>query len=186
MSGMDGWADWQKTYQHGIFVICPPDEVRILINPLRQKYDPVSQSYIGTHITLTQPLLRPAEAADWDQLAAIVSSFEAFTIEYGPLSIWRSVPVVYHEINPVKNILDVRLALHQHPGLFKLSLPHTDDFIPHMTILEGSVTLERALEIMADLNAQGTSGSFQCTEIAFIKPDPEFHFEVLRTLPFHL
>ncbi len=61
---MDHWEEWQKVYQYGTRVIWPPAEVREIVNHQREKYDPVSASFCGAHITLTQPLLNPLSDAE--------------------------------------------------------------------------------------------------------------------------
>ncbi len=50
---MDHWEEWQKVCQHGTMVIWPPAEVREIVSHQREKYDPVSASFCGAHITLT-------------------------------------------------------------------------------------------------------------------------------------
>lgn len=53
---MAGWPDWQKSYRFGTILILPPAAVCQDIDPLRARYDPVSQAAIGAHISLTPPL----------------------------------------------------------------------------------------------------------------------------------
>jgi len=101
---MEEWADRQRKFEDGTFVIWPPDPVREVVNRLRERLD----------------------------------------------------------------------------------LPHTDDFVPHMSINDGRPDAARTQEIFEILRTSVSSGSFECGEIAFIVPDSGFHFEVVRTLPLAL
>ena len=72
---MDHWEEWQKVYQHGMMVIWPPDEIRKDVNAQRKAYDPVSASFCGAHITLTQPLLNPLSDMEWGNIQEILRRF---------------------------------------------------------------------------------------------------------------
>jgi len=178
---MEEWADWQKVYSHGSFVIWPIDHVRETVNRLRHEYDPVSQSYCEAHITLTQPLLRQPSEKEWDNLSDLVSGFNSFEIRYGPINTFLPYPCIWFEINPSEIVLALRQALHA-SGLFNLDLPHTDDFIPHMTITEGQSDIEVTNDLFAKLRAEIPGGTFNCTEITLIVPDHRFHFGVQSQL----
>jgi 2'-5' RNA ligase len=187
-----GWTDWQKTYEHGTFVIWPPDAVRAEINPLRATYSPIAQSYCETHITLTQPLLCPLDTVDWARLEIIVSSFQSLTIRYGPLRTWSGGRIIYFAIEPQETILALRQALHQ-TGLFNLDLPFTEGFVPHMTVQEGYaegtpgadvVEPGQGMVVYQELKDRYPGGAFLCLEITYVVPDSRFHFDVVRTLPF--
>lgn len=182
---MEDWADWQKDFKYGTFVIWPPDPVREVVNRLRERYDPLSQRICEAHITLTQPFLRRPAELDWDQLETIVSGFAPFTIRYGPLNTFLPYPCIYYEIHPSARVKALRAALHE-TGLFNLDRPHTDDFVPHMTINDGRPDAARTQEIFDALRTSVSDGAFECREIAFILPDSGFHFEVVRTLPLTL
>jgi len=177
--GMENWADWQKVYEHGTFVILPPVDIRMIVNKLRDQYDPISQSYCETHITLTQPLLNPITELDWNRLKSISSGFKPFEIRYGPLNTFLPYPCIYYEIQPAEKILEIRNAIHE-TGLFNLRLPHTEGFIPHMTITEGYYDAGETKSIFDKLRNETSGGSFMCSEITFISPDVNFHFEVKR------
>ena len=79
-------------------------------------------------------------------------------------------------------MLKLRQLLHA-TGFFNLSLPHSDDFIPHMSINDGRPDAERTREIFSILKDNVSGGSFKCAYIAFIVPDKDFHFEIVRLLP---
>ena len=182
VGAMEDWADWQLNYIYGLFVIWPPNPVRQMVNRLREVVDPVSQATIEAHITLTQPFLTRPDDEAWARLAQIVAGFEPFEIRYGPVSTFFPNPVIYLEIQPREEILALRQALHG-TGLFNLTLPYTDDFIPHMTITEsrsGKMTDELML---AEVRSQAPLGTFLMAGIACAVPDGRFHFEVIRRLP---
>lgn len=175
------WADWQLNYVHGLFVIWPPDPVRQAVNRLRQAYDPVSRATIEAHITLTQPFLTRPGDEEWAQLTQIVAGFEPLTISYGPVGTFFPNPVIYLAIQPREELLTLRRALHE-TRLFNLTLPYTDDFVPHMTITEsrsGNVVDE---VMLAEVRSQAPQGTFLMGEIAYAVPDERFHFEIGKRL----
>ena len=180
---MEGWEDWQKVYQFGTIVIVPPDEVCEIVDAQRQRIDPVSQSYCGTHITVTQPFIRSLNAAEWGQLNERVKTFESFEIRYGPLKTFLPYPCIYYQIDPSERILEMRGALHR-TGFFNLSLSHTHDFIPHMTITEGLSGPSVDEVLFEKLSEESCPGSFRCTELAFIVPDEAFSFQIVYRLRF--
>ncbi len=180
---MEGWEDWQKVYQFGTIVIIPPDEVCAIVDDQRQRYDPISQSYCGTHITVTQPLNRSLTAAEWAQLSELVKTFESFEIRYGPLNSFLPYPCIYYQIDPSERILEMREALHR-TGFFNLSLSHTHDFIPHMTITEGVSGPSVDEGLLDKLRTESCPGSFRCAELAFIVPDEAFSFQIEDRLGF--
>jgi 2'-5' RNA ligase len=178
---MESWADWQKVYEHGTFLIVPPDDVRAVVNKLRERYDPVSQKYCEAHVTLTQPLLKRLTEDDWNRLKSISSGFGPFEIKYGPLNTFLPYPCIYYEIQPVETILEIRNTIHE-TGLCNLNLPHTEGFIPHMTITEAYFDSGETKRIFDTLRNEISGGTFKCSEITFLKPDVNFHFEVQRIL----
>ena len=179
---MEEWSDWMKDYAFGTFVIWPPDSVRAMVNRLRQQYDPVSQSTCETHITLTQPFALQPGSHQWDELSRIASGFDPFSIQYGPINSFLPYPCIWFEIHPSEQVLEIRRALHG-TGLFNLDRPHTDDFIPHMTITEGQSGIAVTEELHARLRDEISGGSFILSDLAYIAPDLRFHFEVRKRLP---
>ena len=175
------WADWQLDYVHGLFVIWPPDAVRREVNRLRQAYDPVSQATIEAHITLTQPFLTRPDDEEWTRLARIVAGFDPFEISYGPVNTFFPNPVIYLEIQPQEDLLALRRALHE-TGLFNLTLPYSDDFVPHMTITESRSRKAADKLMLAEVRSQAPQGAFLMNEIAYAVPDERFHFEIGRRL----
>jgi 2'-5' RNA ligase len=182
---MEDWTDWQMDFEYGTFVIWPPDPVREVVNRLRERYDPLSQRICEAHITLTQPFLRHPGQREWDQLEAIFSECAPSTIRYRPLNTFLPYPCIYYEIHPAASVMAIREALHE-TGLFNLDRPHTDDFVPHISINDGRPDAARTQEIFESLRKVVVRGSFECRQIAFIVLDYGFHFEVVRTLPLAL
>lgn len=182
---MEDWAEWQRTYIYGLFVIWPPDAVRQVVNRLREAYDPLSQATIEAHITLTQPFLTRPEDGDWARLAEIVAGFEPFDVRYGPAGTFFPSPVIYLEIQPRDQILALRQALHT-TGLFNLALPYTDDFVPHMTISESRSDKAADEVMLAEVRSRAPQGKFLLSEITHVLPDRQFHFAIQRSLAFNV
>ena len=179
---MRRWEDWQKPYEFGTFVIWPPVHVRKIINSQREMYDPVSQRYCETHITVTQPLSWTLDERGWDYLQTRLAGFGPFQIEYGPLSSFLPYPCIWYEIVPRDRILAIRKVLHQ-TGYFNLEMEYPENFIPHMTITEGlsGPTVDKS--VLRKLQEESGMGSFLCEDVAFIVPDEEFQFHVKRRIP---
>ena len=179
---MEKWEDWQKPYQFGTIVIWPPDEIREIVNSQRERFDPVSNSYCEAHISVTQPLSSWLNAEEWDLIANIISSFDSFIIEYGPLNTFLPYPCIWYEIKPVSRVLELRNALHQ-TSSFNLDLKHPQNFIPHMTITEGISGPEVDEGLLETLQEESGTGVFQCKGLAYIVPDQDFRFHVRTILP---
>lgn len=179
---MDDWEEWQRPYEYGTIVVRPPDEIRRVVNSQRRRYDPLSQSYSETHITITQPLLERLDPVAWDQLSAVVARYASFEITYGPLKSFLPYPCIWYAIQPAEQVLELREALHR-TGYFNLEMEHTDDFIPHMTITEGlsGPTVDEGL--LERLQAESREGTFLCSGLSHIVPDSRFRFQVKRFLP---
>ena len=178
---MESWADWHKPFVHGTFVVWPPDDVREVVNALRQRYDSASRAICEAHITLTQPLLSDPEADDWAELRRIAAAHPSFELAFGPLRSFLPYPCIWFETQPAKRMLALRAALHG-TGLFNLDRPYTEGFVPHMTITEGLSGPAVNEALLEALQGQVTGGIFQVSEIAYVAPDENFHFSVQGTL----
>jgi 2'-5' RNA ligase len=179
---MDNWPIWGKRFQPGLFIIQPPEDVSSIVNGQRKMYDPLSQSYIGAHITVTQPFLKEPTTSEWDLLGGILKEFLPFEIHYGPLKSFLPYPCIWYEIQPAVKILKIRSALHQ-TGLFNLQEGYIEDFIPHMTITEGQSGPEVTTVLLDKLQKESQPGSFLCEELTLSKPDQDFHFSPVRKIP---
>ena len=171
----------RKNFRYGTLVIMPPAQVRSMVDQLHAEYDPASHAWYGAHITLTQPFVRQPREDDWARLAQVTARFDALRIEYGPLRSFLPYPCIWFEIRPKDRVLTLRRTLHD-VGLFNLGLPHTDDFIPHMTITEGRSGPRVDEGLLATLRDRCVGGSFLCAGVAYYVPDARFHFTVERTL----
>jgi len=172
--------NWQKPYKHGLLVIWPPKEVSIIVNKLKSQYDPLACSYIKAHLTLTQPFLKEPTPSVLKTIEKTLSEFPTFTIDFGPIEVFKNSTVIKYSIKPAKKILTLREKLHQ-KGYFNLSLPFTEGFIPHMTISEfGVKDLISARKLAQKLNQENDRGSFICNEIAYVRPDDKFYFKTIK------
>lgn len=179
---MDNWPTWGKRFKPGLFIIQPPEDVSSIVNVQRKMYDPLSQSYIGAHITVTQPFLKEPSTSEWDHLVGILKEFLPFEIHYGPLKSFLPYPCIWYEIQPAVQILKIRSALHQ-TGLFNLQEGYIEDFIPHMTITEGQSGPEVTTALLKKLQKESPPGSFLCEELTLSLPDQDFHFSPTRKIP---
>lgn len=179
---MESWEEWQKAYRSGMLVIWPPDEVRTIVNQLRQRYDPASQAICEAHITVTQPFLREPNRHEWSRINGVLQRFSPFEISYGPLNSFLPYPCIWYEIHPAEKVLELRDSLHQ-AALFNLEREFTTGFIPHMTITEGLSGPEVDEALLQHLQGLVESGSFPCEDLAYIVPNERFEFKVANSLP---
>ncbi len=178
-----GWQPWQQAYRHGTLVIRPPAELRDMVDALRRRYDPESARISEAHITLTQPLVEALSDADARQIAARCEQEAPFEIRVGPLRSFLPAPVLWLDTQPAARIVALRGDLHA-LDLFDLGLPHTDDFVPHMTVTEGlsGPAVDKAL--MAAIEPVAPAGTFRCEGITLLVPDAEFRFRPVREFRF--
>jgi len=179
---MDRWPDWGKRFKPGLFIIQPPDNVSSIVNAQRKTYDPVSQSTIGAHITLTQPFLEDPSESEWDLLVQVLGKFQPFEICYGPLKSFLPYPCIWYNVQPAEQVLEIRRALHQ-TGLFNLQEGFIEDFIPHMTVTEGQSGPEVTAALLDKLQNESQSGTFLCEEFVLSVPDQNFHFSTRKSIP---
>ena len=176
-------SDWQADYQHGTFVVWPTGEIEGISNELRQTYDPESQAHCPAHITVTQPFLEAPSAESWRQIETIVSSFSTFPISVGPIEPFGASTTLKFDIEPKAPLRQLRRKLHE-TGLFNLTLPFTEGFIPHMTISEFGLDDRTVVECLAaTLNQEISSHVFSCRALAYIRPDSNFQFQEVRCIP---
>ncbi|MEM9386545.1 MAG: 2'-5' RNA ligase family protein [Pseudomonadota bacterium] len=174
------WPAWQRAYRYGTLVIRPPARVRAVVDRWRARYDPVSQGYVDTHITVTQPFRQEPTRQAFAQITTILRLQHQFEIRYGPLRNFLPDPVLWLEVQPARRVMALRRALHE-TGLFDLSQPHTDGFVPHMSIAEGLSSPQADEALYAQLRGQAPVGKFPCRSITYLRPDERFQFRKLRT-----
>ena len=174
--------DWKSAFTHGTLVILPDAKTSNMVNRLRQKHDPSSQKICDAHITLTQPFLNEPDDNAWQKIHDIINQFETFDILFGSIDTFENTPILKFHIEPKEALVSLRNYLHE-TELFNLSLPFTKDFIPHMTISESGISTPReAIQLAEELNKTISTGSFQCNEISYMRPNNEFHFELQKAL----
>ena len=84
---------------------------------------------------------------------------------------------------PVAPILRLRRDLHA-LGPFNLSLPHSDDFVPHVTITEALSGPAVDDALVETISRQAPGGTFVCGRVTRIVPDDRFHFRRAREFRF--
>lgn len=171
-------------YRHGALAIWPPQAVRDDINKWRERLDPISHRYAEAHITLTQPFREPVNKNVIRRVREVLATEGPFEIEYGPLRSFLPSPVLWLDVQPSDRLLQLRRKLHA-IGVFDLSLPHTDDFVPHMTVTEGLSGPPVDGELLRILEPKIANGSFTCSGIVFIRPNDGFRFGVEREIALH-
>jgi 2'-5' RNA ligase len=124
-----------EVYRFGLFVIPLPEPLRSQVASLRRRFDVASAETAPPHITVTGPLADvPNDIARAD-LGAALSECAPFELSIGPAAAFPDSPVVYLAVAPAAPVLEIRAVAHA-SGLFRTDLPHTDDFLPHVTIRE--------------------------------------------------
>ena len=173
----DGWPDWQRDYRYGALVIEPPRELAAVLDPIRARFDPVSAARVGAHITVTPPFVGAPTPADEARVGSVVHRIPSMSLQLGSPSQFGKSSVIYLPVvngGAVLRLREVLLAT----GLFRLDLPHTNDFVPHLTISEFGTTPAAALSSLIPAPA---ASAFHVEAIAWVVPDEGFQFRVHRT-----
>jgi 2'-5' RNA ligase len=173
------WLTWQQDYRYGALVIEPPRELATVLDPIRQRLDPESAAAFGAHITLTPPLAAAPNSADEERVASVIRGVASMRLQLDRPAQFSGSSVVFLPVVGVQAFHKLRSVLLA-TGLFRLDLPHTDDFVPHLTLSEFGTTPAAALK--ADVPPPGAM-SFLVEAVAWIVPDEAFHFTVRRTFP---
>ena len=176
---MRDWAEWQKSYLHGVLLIWPPAEIRAHMNWLREKYDPVSQSYCEAHVSLTPPFRKQPSEQDWQAVESVLKKFAAIDITLGPTNAWLAQSVIYLEVRPVEDLEKLRDALLA-TGLF--AQPSFQSFVPHLTITEGLSDVPVTAELLAALENSIPQRAFRCDHLTYAKPNGSFCFTAERSI----
>jgi 2'-5' RNA ligase len=171
-----GWPDWQRDYRYGALVIEPPTELAAVLDPIRQRFDPVSASRVGAHITVTPPFIGAPGPADVARVGSVVGGIPAMKLKLGRPRRFGGSSVIYLPVVNGEAVMSLRELLLA-TGLFRHDLPHTTDFVPHLTISEFATTPVAALSTV--IPAPGAS-AFHVGAVAWMVPDEEFHFRTRR------
>lgn len=160
----------------GVLAILPPDPLTTLVGSLRERFDPISAALAPPHITVTQPLAVPLTEARSRRLADILASISAFEIAYGPARTFPGTVVEFLAIEPETLIRGTRGRLHL-TGWFRLDLPHTDDFVPHLTVREfAGANATRSNEVRRIIDGAVPPGRFVCRSMVLLSPGPDRRF----------
>jgi 2'-5' RNA ligase len=174
------WPTWQRDYRYGVLVIEPPQELASLLDPIRERLDPFSAGRYGAHVTVTPPLAAAPSSADEERVRTAVRGVASMKLQLGRPTRFSGSSVVYLPVVPSEGVHQLRTALLA-TGLFRLDLPHTSDFVPHLTLSEFGTAPEEAL--VADV-PQPDAMAFLLEAVAWVVPDEAFHFTVRSA--FHL
>jgi len=179
---IDRWPTWGERFRSGLIIIQPPDDIRAIVDAQRQIYDPLSQSYVGAHITVTQPFAQPPTDGALGLIEEALHPIRPFMIHYGPLKSFLPYPCIWYDVQPAERVLEIRSKLHQ-TGLFNLAEGYIEDFIPHMTITEGQSGPEVTAALLEKLQSESCPGVFLCEELVLSVPDREFNFVPRARIP---
>jgi 2'-5' RNA ligase len=172
-----GWPTWQRDYRYGTLVIKPPPTLASALDPIRERFDPASAAQIGAHITLTPPFAAAPSSADEERVRTAIRGVALMRLQLDRPTRFSGSPVVYLPAVPTQPFLKLREVLLA-TGLFRLDLPHTTDFVPHLTLSEFGTAPAAALG--ADI-PQREAMAFIVEAVAWVVPNEAFHFTVRRT-----
>lgn len=172
----ESWEAWKKPYRYGTLALYPPQPIRDYLNNFRTELDPVSAGFSEAHISLTQPFSVAVTREVTEAVETVLREEGAFDVSFGPVRCFLPSPVIYLEVQPHQHIMELRRKLHG-LGMFDLSLPHTDDFVPHLTLTEGFSGATVDDDLFRTLQQQVTGGSFTCDSISHLVPNKDFRFE---------
>ena len=170
---------WDRPYLPGALVVLVPDDVRRKVDRLRRKYDPVSASLVPPHITITQPFRHEPGNAELALVGRVLMDHKPFALRYGPLRTFLPYPCMWYEVQPVAALLELRAALHE-TGLFNTDLSHTDDFVPHLSITDGTPDAATTERVFRRIRNRVGQGRFRVTELVYTRPDWQLRFQPAR------
>jgi 2'-5' RNA ligase len=173
------WPTWQRDYRYGALVIEPPRELASILDPIRLRMDPESAGRVGAHITLTPPFAAVPNSADEERVASAIRGVASMRLQLDRPTQFSGSSVIYLPVVPRQGFDGLRAVLLA-TGLFRLDLPHKDDFVPHLTLSEFGTAPMAAL---GDDVPRPEAMSFLVEAVAWIVPDEVFHFTVRRTFP---
>jgi 2'-5' RNA ligase len=171
------WPAWQRDYRYGTLLIMPPPNLASALDPIRERFDPASAAQIGAHITLTPPFAAAPSSVDVERVRTAIRGVVSWRLELERPAQFSGSSVVYLPVVPTPPFLELREVLLA-TGLFRLDLPHTTDFVPHLTLSEFGTAPAAALG--ADI-PQPEAMAFLVEAVAWVVPDEAFHFTVRRT-----
>jgi len=171
------WLTWQRDYRYGLLVIVPPPEIASVLDAIRERLDPVSAATFGAHITVTPPFAAAPSAADEERVETAIRIVASMRLQLDRPTQFSGSSVVYLPVVPTHGVYALRTALLS-TGLFRLDLPHTSDFVPHLTLSEFGGAPEDAFRANF---LQPKAMAFLLDKVAWVVSDEAFHFTVRRT-----
>ncbi|HVB51933.1 MAG TPA: 2'-5' RNA ligase family protein [Acidimicrobiales bacterium] len=175
------WPEWQEEYRHGAFFIFPPEDVRVVVDELRRRYDAASASYCQAHVSLSEPLASPLTKEQTLEITTALSNFAPFEVRYGPLRTFEPHPGVTYAIGPEDTFFNLRDVVHT-TSAFAGREKRRAAIPPHMTIAE-FISIERTRELLAELSSTVLSGTFWCGHVVYAVPDTTFNFRSVLHIP---
>ena len=155
----------------------PPPSLASALDRIRARFDPASAAQIGAHITLTPPFAAAPSSADVEGVRTAIRGVASMRMQLDRPTRFSGSSVVYLPVVPTEPFLKLREVLLA-TGLFRLDLPHTTDFVPHLTLSEFGTMPAAALR--ADI-PQPEAMAFLVEGVAWVVPDEEVQFTVRRT-----
>lgn len=174
---VSNWLAWQRAYQFGLLVIVPPLQIASVLDPIRERLDPVSAATFGAHITVTPPFIAAPSAADEERVEKAIRDKAPVRLQLDRPTQFSGSSVVYLPVVPSEGVHALRTTLLA-TGLFRLDQPHTSDFVPHLTLSEFGSAPEEALTTNLP---PPEAMAFLLDTVAWLVPDEAFHFTVRRT-----
>ena len=155
----------------------PPPNLASALDPIRERFDPASAAQIGAHITLTPPFAAAPSSADKERVRTAIRGVASMRLQLDRPTRFSGSSVVYLPVVPTQAFLKLREVLLA-TGLFRLDLPHTTDFVPHLTLSEFGTA--PAAGLGADI-PQPEAMAFLVKGVAWVVPDEEVRFTVRPT-----
>ncbi|MBN1917783.1 MAG: 2'-5' RNA ligase family protein [Verrucomicrobia bacterium] len=174
VADVSSWKPWQQEYRFGVILVVPPEPLLSRVNALRERYGWSQSGECDAHISLTVPVPRALNRADWRELQAIAAGIEPFEIRYGPLMNYLPHPGVCLAIEPQAALDRLRIVV-EGASCFAGATPRRFPFSAHMTIPE-LISVEQTHEIMAELKTGAPQGTFLCDSLCYLVPDAGFRF----------
>lgn len=179
-AGGETWQSWMKDFKYGTLVFIPESNLRSIVDSLRMEYDPMSAHTSMAHITLTQPFSKVPSMGEIEYITKIIFSVGLLEVVVGPATTSPNKRLLWLDIESKGPILTLRENLHN-TGLFRIDLPLTKGFIPHMTISESGREPEAVQAINNVLNEKYKPWKTSLSSVAWIIPDENFVFKVHRS-----
>ena len=174
------WEPWQEEYRHGAFYLFPSPEIAIVVNELRQRYDPRSAAICDAHVSLGEPLIGPIRVEQLEELRAALCAVTPFPLTMSPLTQMGSHPGVVVGLSPEEPFFALRDLVHS-TSIFAGRELSRAQRSPHLTVAE-FVSHDEAQGLLAEVSPWDVGGRFLCDHLVYAVPDEEFHFEPVLTL----